>query len=37
MDIISLMISAWLIFALAVVIAELIVWTDEVFEKAREG
>jgi len=35
MDMISMMVLGWLIFAIAVIIAELIVWADEVFEKAR--
>jgi len=35
MDMISMMVLSWLIIALAVIIAELIVWADEIFEKAR--
>jgi len=35
MDMISMMVLGWLIIALGAVIAELIVWADEIFEKAR--
>jgi len=35
MDMISMMVLGWLIFSVCAILAEIVSWADEIFEKAR--